>query len=101
MVLSDAYGFNCDVLENGLPVSRHLTFQRLIRMKPKAGSGALLEGDSGSAVVARSSDGRHTLIGLFIASGSEFAYAIPAWQLFDASYYARLPKGRPLLPVDI
>ena len=100
-VLSDAYGFDSDVLENGLRVRRHLTFQRLIRMKLKAGLGALLEGDSGSAVVARRNDGSHTLIGMFIASGSDFAYAIPAWQLFDASYYARLPKGRPLLPVNV
>lgn len=101
MVLSDAYGFDCLVLENGLRVWRHLTFQRLVRMKPKPGSGVLLPGDSGSVVVARGADGSHTLIGLFIASGSEFAYAIPAWQLFDASYYARLPSGRPLLPISV
>ena len=100
-VLSDSYGFDCDVRENGAFVQRHLTFQRLIRMQLLASSGALLSGDSGAAVVARRTDGAHTLIGLFIASGDDFAYAIPAWQLFDKSYYARLPGDGPIVPVPV
>jgi hypothetical protein len=99
MVLSDSYGFNFDVSEEGGIASRHLTFHRLVRMERIAGGGALLGGDSGSAVVAVRSDGTHTLIGLFIAAGDEFAYCIPAWQLFDRRYYARLPGDGRIFPV--
>ena len=98
-VLLDSYGFDCDVRENGELVKRHLTFERLIRMKLLASAGALLGGDSGAAVVAPRADGTHTLMGIFIASGDEYAYAIPAWQLFNPSYYARLPGDGPIVPV--
>jgi len=98
LVLPDSYGFDYTVRENDQLVERHLTFQRLIRLKIET-DGSLLKGDSGSAVVAIRADGSHTLIGLFIASGDEFGYAVPAWQLFDTDYYARLPGDGPLLPV--
>jgi len=98
-VLLDSYGFDCNVRENSGVVQRHLTFERLIRMKLLANAGALLGGDSGAAVVAVRPDGTHTLIGIFIASGDEYAYAIPAWQLFNPSYYARLPGDGPIVPV--
>lgn len=98
-ILPDSYGFDCAVRENGAFTERHLVFRRLVRMRLLANVGQLLPGDSGSAVVVRRADGTHTLIGLFIASGNDYAYAIPAWQLFDTSSYARLPGDGPLVPV--
>jgi hypothetical protein len=98
-ILPDSYGFDCAVRENGAVVERHLVFRRLVRMRLLASAGQLLPGDSGSAVVARRADGTHTLIGLFIASGNDYAYAVPAWQLFDTSCYARLPSDGRIVPV--
>lgn len=99
VILPDSYGFDCAVRENGAFAERHLVFTRLVRMRLLANAGQLLPGDSGSPVVARRADGSHTLIGLFIASGNDYAYAIASWQLFDTSYYARLPGDGPLVPV--
>lgn len=61
-----------------------------------------LHGDSGCALVVYLGDGTCSLAGLFIASHDAlpFAYAIPAWRLFDPSAYFNLPDGARLAPVN-
>jgi hypothetical protein len=67
----------------------------LLAVRPDAP--APVSGDSGSAVVCRSPDGRLCLVGMFIASGpagsDRDAYVLPAWQLFDVENWQRLPPG--------
>ena len=74
---------------------------QLVEMKIR-GPNQPLPGDSGCALVVYLGDGTCTLAGLFIASHDKlpFAYAIPAWHLFDPSAYFDLPDGASLRPVN-
>ena len=98
MIMPTSFGLNYPVRVNGLVTIELLNLWQLIRLAI-LGNNVVLGGDSGSAVVAMRSDGTYTLIGMLIASRDEFAYAIPAWQLFNPAYYAKLPKDSSILKV--
>lgn len=102
-IMPSSYGFDHDVISAGQLTTVHLVFWRLLCLElVDLDSDTVRHGDSGSAVVARGADGRCTLVGMLMASNDAFVYAIPAWQLFDSSYYWNLPVAHPvaITPVD-
>ena len=98
MIMPTSFGLNYPVRVNGLAMIRMLNFWQLIRLAI-LDNNEVLGGDSGSAVVAMRSEGTYTLVGMLIASRDAVAYAIPAWQLFNPAYYAKLPKDSSTLKV--
>jgi hypothetical protein len=84
------------------PQDRLVFHRRLMQFRIDNGA-ACKEGDSGSAIVLRNSDGTHTLVAMHIGGGLDdegvpFSYGVPAWQLFDASQYP-LPSGMSISPL--
>lgn len=102
-IMPSSYGFDHDVISAGQLATVHLVFWRLLCLElVDPAIDTVRHGDSGSAVIARGVDGLCTLVGMLIASNDDFAFAIPAWQLFDSSYYWNLPAQHPvaITPVD-
>jgi hypothetical protein len=98
--LTLAHAIPYSVRKGDTPVDdEFIHFRRLIQLEI-LGAAKVVKGDSGSPVAVRQDDGTWTLAGLFIGGGNGLAYAIPAWQLFDADFYKNLPAGATLRPVN-
>ena len=98
MLMPTSFALTYTVRTGGRVRNEMLNFWQLIQLQILTG-GAVVGGDSGSAIVSRRSDGTYTLIGTLIASRDDFVYAIPAWQIFNPLFYEKLPTGNDFPPV--
>lgn len=98
--LTDAFHFPYKVRRHGVPGSCDVAHWELLQLEIADGR-VPLGGDSGSPLVLWNGDGSCTLVGMHIAGvrGGNLSYAIPSWQLFEATNYRGLGGQARLRPV--